>query len=138
MMLTAYVWSAPAGLMPDSELSAPSAISLPGATSRLYVPSCAADTVTKYWLSEPVTPVTLPVPVLSCDSTKSALSTPVTFSLSVTEKTRVCVDAASSTGSLRSIDVIVGAVVSAITLPTVVMALPEKDSIRLPSVSITS
>ena len=104
------------------------------AMSRLYVPSRVTETVTRYRLPEPVRFAMLPAPVLPGDSAKSAWSTPATFSLKVTAKTRVCAEAVSVVGSLRSIDVTVGI---SFTL-FMEMALPDEDAIGLPSVSTTS
>ena len=44
--------------MLESGLSAASAMPLSCVMSRLYVPSCAAETFTRYWLPEPVRAVT--------------------------------------------------------------------------------
>ena len=101
-------------------------------TSRLYVPSRVAETLTRYWLPEPARFVTLPVPVPPEDSAKSPASTPVTSSLNVTSKTRVCAEVVSTAGSLRSIDVTVR-ISLALFMAT---ALPDEDSIGLLSVSI--
>ena len=94
-------------------MSAASAMPLSCVTSRLYVPSRVAETLTRYWLPEPARFVTLPVPVPPEDSAKSPASTPVTSSLNVTSKTRVCAEVVSTAGSLLTIDATVGAVVSA-------------------------
>ena len=84
----------------------------PAAMSRLNIPSVVTATVTLYVLPEPAKPVTLPVPMPSGDNTKSAASTPVTFSLKMIWKTRDVLFVTSTAGSLLVIDATVGAAVS--------------------------
>ena len=85
--------------MSASGLLAVSTIPCPDeARSRLYVPSCVAETVTRYVSPEPVRLAMLPVPVLPEDRAKSAASTPVTFSLNVTRYTSVWLSVFSDVG----------------------------------------
>ena len=112
-VLTVYVWSAPVGAVSASGFLAVSVISCPEDRSRLYVPSCVAETVTRYVSPEPVRLAMLPVPVLSWERTKSTASTPVTLSLNVTRYTSVWLFVTWLAGLLLSIDVTVGAVESA-------------------------
>ena len=84
------------------------------------------------------------------DSTKSAKSTPVTFSLNVTSKTRLRSEVIAVAGLLRSIDVTAGISFMVVVLPDdgsidvtagisfMVMVLPDDGPIGLPEMSVTA
>ena len=73
--------------------------------------------VTSYWLPEPETAATVR-PAVVLDTPKSAASTFCTSSLNVTRHFRVSLLVGEVLGSWRTIEVTVGAVVSAVLLVT--------------------